>query len=101
MNLYVEGDLVGYSAINDLVLRPGDNTVDMRSTTNQSLVLSKLSRFSDGILPVDIVGNSSIYNGQRLPYYEDALASNKLRVNLNVGAALRALGLGAAAGGAE
>lgn len=94
MNLYVGGDLIGNSTIADLTLKPGNNTVDMRSTTNQSLVLQKLPTYKGGILPVDIVGNSSVYNGQHLTYYEQALASNKLRVDLNVGAALGAIGLG-------
>lgn len=98
MNLFVEDILIGYSVINDLTLKPGNNTVDMRSTTNQSLVLQKLANYKDGILPVDVVGNSSVYGGQHLVYYEQALASNKLRVNLNVGSALNAIGLGAFAG---
>ena len=100
MNLLVDGDLIGSSIINNLTLKPGNNTVDMRSTTNQSLVLQKLSKYKDGILPVDVVGNSSVYRGQHLVYYEQALASNKLRVNLNVGGALSAIGLGAFVGGA-
>ena len=32
-------------------------------------------------------------------HYEEALGSNKLRVNLNVGSALGAIGLGGIAGG--
>lgn len=100
MNLFVEGALIGSSVINNLTLKPGNNTVDMRSATNQSLVLQKLANYSDGILPVDVVGNSSVYHGQHLVYYEQALASNKLRVNLNVGSALSAIGLGAFTDGA-
>jgi len=99
MNLFVQGTMIGSSLIPDLTLKPGNNTVDMRSTTNQSLVLQQLANFKDGILPVDIVGNSSVYKRQHLPYYEEALGSNKLRVNLNVGSALGAIGLAGIAGG--
>ncbi len=100
MNLFVEGTLIGSSIINNLTLKPGNNTVEMRSTTNQSLVLQKMANYKDGILPVDVVGNGSVYRGQHLVYYEQALAYNKLRVNLNVGSALSAIGLGAFAGAA-
>ena len=88
MNLYVQGDFIGTSTISDLTLVPGNNTVSMRSTTNQTLVLEKLSSFPTGIVPIDIIGNSSIYNGQHLTYYEAALASNEQHIMLNVGAAL-------------
>jgi hypothetical protein len=100
MKLFVDGALIGTSVINNLTLKPGNNTVDMRSTTNQSLVLQKLANYKDGILPVDVVGDGSVYRGQHLVYYKQALASNKLRVDLNVGSALRAVGLGAVAGAA-
>ncbi|MCJ1361358.1 hypothetical protein MMC16_000456 [Acarospora aff. strigata] len=99
MTLFVDSLQIGTSTIPDLTLRPGPNTVDMRATTNQSLVLQKLANYKDGILPVDIVGNSSVYNGRHLTYYEEALASNTLRVNLNVGRALGEIGLGGVVGG--
>ena len=100
MNLFVEGASIGTSVINNLTLKPGNNTVDMRSTTNETLVLQKLANYKDGILPVDVIGNGSVFRGQHLVYYEQALASNKLRVNLDVRGALSAIGLGAFAGGA-
>ncbi|KAI9758672.1 MAG: Na+ ATPase [Chaenotheca gracillima] len=87
MNLYCQGDFIGTSLLPDLTLKPGNNTVDMRSTTNQTLVFSKLSQFKDGIIPIDIIGNSSVYNGQHLTYYEEALKSNEQHIELNLGAA--------------
>ncbi|KAI9679922.1 MAG: hypothetical protein M1817_004937 [Caeruleum heppii] len=88
LNLYIEGEFIGTSLIQDLTLRPGDNVVDMRSTTDRLIVLEKLGQFEDGILPVDVIGNSSIYNGQHLTYYEDALSANTQRIMLDVGGAL-------------
>lgn len=62
--------------------------------TNQTLVLDLLeSTYKDGMLPVRIVGNSSIYNGQHLTYYEKALQQNVQSVTLNVGAALAEIGI--------
>lgn len=91
MNLFVEGDSVGTSLLPNLVLRPGDNTVDMRSTTNQSLILAALPKFLDGMVPIDIVGNSSIYRGEHLTYYEEALKSNTVSIKLNIRGALGGL----------
>ncbi len=45
------------------------------------------------MLPIDIVGNSSEYDGVHLVYFEKALASMTQHVNLNVGAALEKVGL--------
>ncbi len=65
----------------------------MRSIVNQTIVLTKvISEYKDGMLPIDIIGNSSIYNGKHLPYFEQALASNTQSITLNVGAALKAIG---------
>lgn len=56
------------------------------------MILGSGAKHSNGLLPVDITGNphnSSVYDGQPLPYYSKALASNTLQVTLNVGAALK------------
>ena len=45
------------------------------------------------MLPVDIVGTSSVYEGQHLTYFEKALGGLKKTVTLNVGAALGAVGV--------
>ncbi|KAI4130238.1 MAG: hypothetical protein LQ338_001853 [Usnochroma carphineum] len=92
-NNYVDEDFIGTSSLSDLVLEPGNNTIPMRSTVNQTLVIEKVTEtYKDGMLPVDIVGNSSVYNGQHLEYFEKALQSNRQHVVLNVGAALAAVG---------
>ncbi|KAL8829767.1 MAG: hypothetical protein Q9170_006032 [Blastenia crenularia] len=94
-NNYVGDDVIGTTLLSDLVIKPGNNTLPMRSTVNQTLVIEKVtSTYKDGMLPVDIVCNTSIYNGQHLEYFEKALQSNRQHVVLNVGAALAALGGG-------
>ena len=65
----------------------------MRSIVNQTLVLEALqSSFKNGLLPIDIVGNSSVFNGHHLTYFEKALSSVTQHVTLDVGAALKAVG---------
>ncbi|KAL2047328.1 hypothetical protein N7G274_001349 [Stereocaulon virgatum] len=84
---------IGTTTLTNLTLHPGNNTLPMRSQINQSLVITQLlSTFKDGMLPIDIVGNSSIYNGQHLPYVEEAFKSVTQHITLNAGAALKAVG---------
>ena len=87
-NLAVKGDPIGTAELENVVLVPGDNNFNMRATTDQPKVLTTLSQYPSGILPVDITGNSTIFNGQHLVYYEKALQASTLHVSLNIGAAL-------------
>lgn len=65
----------------------------MRSIIDQAAVIKKVvASFPDGLLPIEIIGNSSVYNGQNLPYFEKALAANTEYITLNVGEKLKALG---------
>lgn len=99
-NTFVNDTLIGNATIQDFVLKPGNNSYSMRGVTDQVTVLSMLqNNYPSGILPVRIVGNSSIYNGQHLTYYEKALQANTQHLNLNVGAALAAAGINITGGG--
>ncbi|MCJ1416793.1 hypothetical protein MMC32_003131 [Xylographa parallela] len=94
LDLSVAGRRIGTSTLADLVLAPGNNTVPMAAATNQTAVLELITgAYTDGLLPVDIAGRSSVYDGVHLPYYEEALASVTQRVVLDVGAALKAAGV--------
>jgi hypothetical protein len=97
MDLSVAGTPIGQSHFYNMILVPGNNTIPMTSTVNQSVVFSmitaKNSPYSSGIVPVDIRGNKSVYNGQELPYFSSALASNNITIELDVGKAISNLGL--------
>lgn len=95
MDLSVAGTPIGTSLIPNLTLKPGNNTVGMRSIANQSAVIDLvLNKYKNGILPIDIIGNSSVNNaGQHLPYFEAAIQANPMHISLDVGAALKAIGL--------
>ncbi|KAJ5493366.1 hypothetical protein N7539_002112 [Penicillium diatomitis] len=94
LNLYQDGTLMGYSYINDLILKPGNNTLEMTAEVNYAKVLglvlpSSTAKYGKtGIAPFTITGNSSVYNGQELPYFSNALAANNLTVDLNILAAI-------------
>lgn len=77
--------VVGTSTVNDMTLRPGNNSFPMTAILNQTLVLSSLDpTLGVGMVELFITGNTSVYNGQHLTYYEQALASNKLSLIMNV-----------------
>lgn len=95
MNLAVAGTPIGTSLIPNLTLKPGNNTLGMRSVTNQSAVIDLiLKKYTNGILPVDISGNSSVNSkGEHLAYFETAIQSNHMSISLDVGSALKSIGL--------
>jgi hypothetical protein len=95
MDLSVGGQKIGFSLIPNMVLNPGDNKVPMQSTVTNLLGMISLiqNKYTNAIIPLDIVGNSSIHGGQHLTYYEAAIKSNTIRVDLNVGPALAALNI--------
>ncbi|KAF2099372.1 hypothetical protein NA57DRAFT_55343 [Rhizodiscina lignyota] len=94
LNLAVDKTPIGTSTIQNVVLKPGDNVLPMRGISDQAAVLNLItSKYKDGILPVNITGNSSVYNGQHLPYYEAALQSNVMNTQLDVGKALAQIGI--------
>jgi len=74
--------LVGIAYINDMTIRPGNNTLPMSAIVNQTLISGAIDK--NGYVDLHIIGNSSIYNGQHLTYYEDALKSNELILPTNV-----------------
>ena len=66
----------------------------MRSVVDQLKVIGMLtSTYKDGMLPVDIAAKSAIYNGVHLTYYEVPLKSHNLTATLDVGAALKKIGV--------
>ena len=89
---------VGTTTLANLTLSPGNNTIPMRSTVNQSLVLTQIiENYQNGLLPISIVGNSSVVDGQHLVYFEKALSSVTQHVTLDVGKALMEIGVNASA----
>ncbi|KAJ5624483.1 hypothetical protein N7510_000792 [Penicillium lagena] len=91
LDLSVAGQPMGQSYLKNLVLKPGNNTIPMTSKVDDAAIIKLLeggNKYSSGIIPFDITGNSSVYNGQNLPYFTAALAANTLTVELNVGKAL-------------
>ncbi|KAH8700683.1 hypothetical protein BGW36DRAFT_357336 [Talaromyces proteolyticus] len=99
--IFVNGAQIGTSYINDLVLVPGSNTYHVKSIIDQvqviDLVLGSKAKYPSGVIPLDIIGNHSEYNGQEITYYSEALKSNTMSTTLNVTQVLDDSGLSAVA----
>ncbi|KAH8725325.1 hypothetical protein GQ44DRAFT_739769 [Phaeosphaeriaceae sp. PMI808] len=94
MNLAAGGSPLGTALLPNLVLKPGENIVSMQSNVKQLTVLELIkSKYNNAILPLEITGNSSISNGKSLSYFAEAIKSNTVKVDLNVGPALAAIGI--------
>lgn len=99
MDLYVGNVSIGNSTLENVVLRPGNNSLPLLALTNQTAVgLLLFTEYKSGIFPIDIVTRTVVNNGQRLPYYEHPLQAKNLTVKLNVIEVLEKAGLAQALG---
>lgn len=94
LSLSVDNTPIGSSLLPNLIVRPGNNSYPMQSRVDQLAVIGLITnKYKNAILPIDVVGNTSSVGDQRLSYFESALSANKIRVDLNVGPALKSIGL--------
>jgi hypothetical protein len=96
MNLAVDKKPLGTSFLPNLILKPGDNNVTMQGRVDQVTVLELITtKYRNAVLPMEITGNSSVGSktGERLAYFEEAMRENVVKLDLDVGEALREFGL--------
>lgn len=84
---------VGTAYVDPLVLKPGNNTVDLRAEVYQLVVAGIVLSQGNAILSVDLKGINSTINGQLLPYYTAMIQETSMQVQLNVTEALEGSGL--------
>lgn len=95
MNLAIDSTAVGYAFLPNILLKPGTNTVDMQAHVNPIAVYEQVTKnYKNAVVPLSVTGNSSVKDGVHLTYYEEAIKSNVVKLDLNVGPALEeALGI--------
>jgi hypothetical protein len=79
--MIVGGIIIGEGRINNIVLVPGNNTIPIRATVNlktcienlPTLLTSEAKALTSGNVVISASGNSTIFNGQHIPYYENVL----------------------------
>lgn len=72
---------MGQAAIDNIVLTPGNNTVSLRGTVSIETILQNLGMIIDaekdailsGNIALSASGNSTVYNGVHITYYEEVL----------------------------
>jgi len=77
---------VGNATINNMTLKPGNNSLPLTGLLNQTAVIESLN---NGFVDMLITGQESVYNGEHLAYYEKALQSNQLSLQMNVNQILK------------
>jgi hypothetical protein len=78
-----QAGLVGTTTILNMTLKPGNNTLPMFGELNQTALIGSMDK-ATGLTTLIIWGKTATYNGERLPYYEAALASQNLTLPMNV-----------------
>jgi hypothetical protein len=76
-------------AIEDFILVPGNNNVNITANMRQVEILTLVREpdyCSDGILPFKLLGENVTNHGQSLDYFAAALASANQTVEINIGA---------------
>jgi hypothetical protein len=95
MTMSVTGTPIGTATLSNVFLAAGNNSIPMTAVTDQTAVAGLvLGPYKSGVLPIDLVATAVRYDGQRIPWYEQALgALPPLRVDLDVIPALQESGL--------
>lgn len=92
LNLIMGGLILGNATIYNVLLEPGNNTVSARGIVDLKMALKNLKTIlasqagalKTGNLELSASGNSTIYNGQHIDYYEKILNSLLLTAQVPV-----------------
>lgn len=84
--------IIGQALIRNVVLRPGNNTVSLRGYLDVETVFAHLSEIlafqksalANGDIQLSASGNSTIYNGVHIEYYEEVLNSLTLTTRVPI-----------------
>lgn len=90
-NFLPDGTEIGTVYIDNLVLPPGGVAVPMRANVTQAPILTTILKkpyCETGIIPFSLVGKDVFYDGVRVPYYADGLATLNSTVDINIGKAI-------------
>ncbi|TGJ82537.1 hypothetical protein E0Z10_g6200 [Xylaria hypoxylon] len=94
---YFNGEEVGQTYINNLILYPGNNTFFATADIKQLPIINALTQepFCElkGKLPFQLSGKDVVNNGQVIPYFRDALAASNQSITIDLSEAAKKLGL--------
>ncbi|KAJ5403185.1 hypothetical protein N7509_003056 [Penicillium cosmopolitanum] len=92
LNLKTSDLVIGQATILDVLLRPGNNKVSLRGTLDINTVLDNLEvimeaqsdALKDGDIELSASGNSTMYNGIHISYYEEILSNLTLTTRVSI-----------------
>ncbi|KAI0506117.1 hypothetical protein F5B22DRAFT_625287 [Xylaria bambusicola] len=94
---FLNNEDVGQTYINNLILRPGNNTFVTTADIQQLPILKALTQKPlcelDGKLPFQLKGKDVVNKGQVLPYFRDALAASSQNVTIDLSEAAKKIGI--------
>jgi Protein of unknown function (DUF3712) len=96
-DLFADGKPIGNTTIKDVVLKPGDNSFPVMSSTDQAAVIQLIGpgkRFPTGVLEIEARTREISYQNKSLPYFTEAMKASPVHFNLDIADALRAIKLG-------
>lgn len=81
LNLMSKDLILGHALIENVVLKPGNNTVDLSGRLEIGTVLDNLGTIlennaeaiREGNIELSASGNQTVYNGKHIPYFERVL----------------------------
>src|SRR5690349_15701742 len=89
---YLGGAEIGTVFIDNMTLRPGNNSFPMKAKVEQGPVLTFMGSrpaCETGMAPFQLLGKDVVNNGQRLTYFATALATANQTVDIDIGGALK------------
>ena len=83
LNMIVGGVVIGHGFLDNVVLSPGNNTVAIRAIVDIKTLIQNLptilaaeaNSLTNGNILISASGNSLVYNGLHIPYYEAVLSN--------------------------
>jgi len=96
LDLFVAGIAIGNTTLPNFVLTPGLQNYTMYTTSDTTVVAGLLAKkeYRCGVIPVDVKGNSSTFDGVEIPYFTKSLQDTTQHTVLNLTDALNAAGFG-------
>lgn len=91
--LSVNGTDIGVATLNDLVVIPGYQEVEIRAALDQLAVAGIVLARQNPILPIDFAGGNSTVDGRQIPYFTAMLEEVALQNNIDVTQAMESSGL--------
>lgn len=92
LNLKSEDIILGFADIDNVFLRPGNNSVDLRGRIDIPTVLDNLVKIMaqqgdvlrKGNIRLSASGNKTVYHGQHIPFFERVLNNLTLEAELPI-----------------